>query len=156
MDGRYYMMPMLSGWTDVFAAPGSRTTGDEGGDFAIVRPGWNGELPAGVTRVDSPTSMAWLIGRTGTAGTKDYLAVHRLQDQYLLTPLSRFEPDARPPPVPSVHWRRRVGAGGPGGPDGRADVLRPAGRAAGRQPAPAGHDAMCDSLADSGCGRATG
>jgi hypothetical protein len=94
LDRRYYMMPMLSGWTDVFASPGSRTTGGEPGDFAIVGPSWSGELPAGLIRLDSPTAMAWLIGRTGTAGTKDYLAVHRLQDQYQLTPLSRFEPDA--------------------------------------------------------------
>ena len=94
LDGRYAMLPMLSGWTDVFAAPGSRTTGSAPGDFAIVGPNWSGELPAGVTRLDSPTSLAWLIGRTATSGTKDFLAVHRLQDQYQLTPLSRFEPDA--------------------------------------------------------------
>jgi hypothetical protein len=97
LGDRYVMMPMLSAWTDVFAAPGSRTTGSAGGDFAIVGPGWTGELPDGVSRIDSPTALAWLIGRTGTAGTRDYLAVHRLQDQYQLTPLSRFVPDAPPP-----------------------------------------------------------
>ena len=97
MAGRFHMMPMCSAWTDVFFSPGSRTTGDIGGDFVIVGPSWSGPLPSGVTRIDSPTNMVFVVGRTGTAGTKDYLAVHRLQDQYLLTPLSRYEPDAPTP-----------------------------------------------------------
>jgi hypothetical protein len=98
MAGRFHMFPMASGWTDVFFSPGSRTTGDHGGDYAIVGPDWSGTLPADLVRVDAPTNMVCVAGRTGTAGTKDYLAVHRLQDQYLLTPLSRFLPDM---PAPS-------------------------------------------------------
>ena len=97
MAGRFHMMPMSSGWTDVFFSPGTRTTGERGGDFVIVGPDWSGPVPSGVTRVDAPTNMVFLVGRTGTAGTKDFLSVHRLQDQYLLTPLSRFEPDAPSP-----------------------------------------------------------
>ena len=97
VTGRYHVMPMLSGWTDVFAAPGSRTTGDAGGEFAICPPGWDGELPAAVTRIDAPTSMVWLIGRTSAAGTKDYLAVHALQNNYLLSPLSEFTGQSESP-----------------------------------------------------------
>jgi hypothetical protein len=47
--------------------------------------------------------MVYVAGRTGTAGTRDFLAVHEMQDQYLLTPLSRFEPDA-PFPEPVEAW----------------------------------------------------
>jgi hypothetical protein len=105
LGDRYVMMPILSGWTDIFASLGSRTTGNQGGHFAICPPGWSGELPDSVTRIDSPTSMAWIIGRTSTAGTKDYLAVHAMQDQYRLTPLSAFV-DGTPyqpaqPPAPA-------------------------------------------------------
>ena len=37
--GRYYLMPMLDGWTNVFGSPGTRTTGTKAADFAITGPG---------------------------------------------------------------------------------------------------------------------
>jgi hypothetical protein len=88
--GRYYLMPMLDGWTNIFASPGKRTTGTRAGHFAITGPGWTGELPKGVQELKSPTSMVWIIGRTQTNGPKDYPAVHAIQDGYKLTPLSAF------------------------------------------------------------------
>jgi hypothetical protein len=49
MGDRYFMMPMLSGWTNVFRSPGTRTTGQKAQTYAITGPGWSGALPAGVT-----------------------------------------------------------------------------------------------------------
>ena len=87
--GRYYLMPMLDGWTNVFADPGTRTTGTGAGDFAIAGPGWQGSLPPGVELIRSNTNMIWILGRTYCSGTpEDYAAVHALQDQYRVTPLS--------------------------------------------------------------------
>jgi hypothetical protein len=62
--GRYYLMPMLDAWTNVFASPGMRTTGTGPHDFAIIGPAWQGTLTAGLERIDAPTNLAWLIGRT--------------------------------------------------------------------------------------------
>lgn len=88
--GRYYLMPMLDLWTNVFATPGTRTTGTGAGAFAILGPNWNGALPEGVKSIRAPTNTVWIIGRTETRGPQDYPAVHRIQDQYKLIPLSAW------------------------------------------------------------------
>jgi hypothetical protein len=90
MGDRYYLFPLLSGWTDVFQVPGKRT-GVKGGDFAITGPGWQGTLPPGVTEYKAPTNMVWILGRIYCDGTPaDYQAVHALQDKLSLVPLSSF------------------------------------------------------------------
>jgi hypothetical protein len=97
MDGRYYLMQMLDGWTNVFASLGTRTNENAEGDFAITGPGWTGKLPGRVQEIRCPTAMCWIIGRTQTNGKSDYAAVHDVQDRYKLTPLSSFGKPYKPP-----------------------------------------------------------
>ncbi len=98
-DGRYYLMPMLSGWTNVFADPGKRTTGTGAADFAITGPGWSGTLPSGIkAEYKAPTSIVWVLGRTYSTGSPDdYAAVNAIQAQYKLTPLSAWGKPYTPP-----------------------------------------------------------
>jgi len=98
MKGRYFLFPLLDGWTNVFQVPGKRTTGTGPQTYAITGPGWTGTLPNGVKEYKSPTSIVWLLGRIYCTGTpEDYAAVHALQDQCALVPLSAYGKPYTPP-----------------------------------------------------------
>ncbi|MCI0352468.1 MAG: DUF1254 domain-containing protein [Acidobacteriales bacterium] len=140
MGNRYYLMQLLDAWTNVFASPGTRTTGSHKGDFAIVGPRWAGKLPAGLREIKSPTDMVLVGGRTQTNGKQDYAAVHAMQQKYKLTPLNAWGKtyvaptnvpvkqgvDAKTPPVDQI---RRM--------DARNFFSRLAGLLKGNPPAPA-------------------
>ncbi|MGR9356605.1 DUF1254 domain-containing protein [Rhizobium leguminosarum] len=86
---RYFMLPLLSMWTDVFAVPGTRTTGrSTAREFLLVSPTWKGEAPADLEIIRSPTRFVGIGGRTQTNGVADYDNVHKIQAEFKLTPLS--------------------------------------------------------------------
>jgi hypothetical protein len=96
--GRYYLMPMLDGWTDVFQVPGKRTTGTNAQRYVITGPGWRGKVPEGLKQYKSPTSIVWLLGRIYCSGTpEDYSAVHAMQNELSIVPLSAYGKPYTPP-----------------------------------------------------------
>jgi len=99
MGDRYYLMPMLDGWTDVFQVPGKRTTGGKAQKYLISGPNWSGTVPEGVTQYKSPTGLVWILGRIYCTGTPDdYAKVHALQDKFSLVPLSSYGKPYTPVP----------------------------------------------------------
>lgn len=85
---RYYLLPMLDAWSNVFASIGARTTGTEEQIFVIVGPDWQGSLPPNIPVIHAPTNTVWITGRTQTNGPEDYPAVHAIQREYALSPLN--------------------------------------------------------------------
>ena len=108
-DGRYYLLPMLDMWTDVFTSPGWRTTGTKAQTLLVTPPGWRPDLgdkfadefklPKDTQRIEAPTPYVWIIGRTKTDGPPDYEAVHKIQAGYKVSLLSEFGKTPKPAEV---------------------------------------------------------
>jgi hypothetical protein len=104
--GRYFLLPMIDMWTDVYASPGWRTTGTQAQTFLVIPPGWRPDLrehvieefklPQDTQLVDAPTPYTMIIGRTKTDGPQDYDAVHEIQAGYKVTPLSQWGKPPQP------------------------------------------------------------
>jgi hypothetical protein len=88
---RYYLLPMLDAYTNVFSVPGPRTTGTDAENFLISGPFWNGDTPEGMTLIQSPTNLVWIVGRTQVNSKEDGATVVKaIQDGYKLVPLNSF------------------------------------------------------------------
>lgn len=86
---RYFTFEIADMFSDNFAYVGKRTTGGAAAAFAIVPPGWSGQLPAGIKdSFQSPTRFALIFGRTLVKDERDVPSVTRLQDQYRMIPLA--------------------------------------------------------------------
>ena len=87
MDDRYYSVQFTDPASGAnFAYVGQRTTGTATGDFLLCEPGWSGETPDGMTRIDVPHRAALLIGRVFVADEDDRRAAYALAKQIQLTP----------------------------------------------------------------------
>lgn len=88
---RYYLLPMLDAYSNVFASPGTRTTGTGAHTFLIAGPHFEGETPEGMELIDAPTSMVWIIGRIQVNSPEDgATTVKSIQDGIKLLPLAEF------------------------------------------------------------------
>jgi hypothetical protein len=94
---RYSTFQFLDAYTNDFDYLGTRTTGSTGGTYLVAGPDWNGQVPEGMTKIWSPTNLAWLINRILVKGPSDVANVNAIQDKIIVKPLSAFQGKATPP-----------------------------------------------------------
>lgn len=97
---RYYLLPFLDAYSNVFASPGTRTTGTDALTLLITGPNWQGAIPEGMTLIKAPTEMVWLLGRIQVNSAADgATTVKSIQDKMRLVPLSAYGKSDYVPPV---------------------------------------------------------
>jgi hypothetical protein len=102
---RYFVFQMMDLYTFNFDYVGSRTTGNNGGDYLIVGPNWKGPVPKGIAKViRSETQLVNVVGRTQLFNPGDLDNVRKIQAGYKLRPLSEYLGKPAPPPGPEVNW----------------------------------------------------
>ncbi len=98
---RYHSAALMGITSDVAAIIGTRSHGAAGGRYAITGPGWQGDLPAGVERVNSPTNDAWLLVRVVVNGPDDLAAAADGLTRFQLSALGPARPlDVDVPALP--------------------------------------------------------
>ena len=106
---RYFVFQMMDLYTFNFDYVGSRTTGNNGGDYLIAGPNWKGPTPKGITKViRSETQLVNVVGRTQLFNPDDLDKVKKIQAGYKLRPLSEYLGRPAPPPAPEMNWIRPI------------------------------------------------
>jgi hypothetical protein len=98
-DGRYYMIQIVDMWTNAFAYVGGIATGYKGGKYALVGPGWRGQLPAGVKRIDCPTRWVELQPRVHVKNSDDLAGARKVLHAITVTGLAQYNGTAAPAAV---------------------------------------------------------
>ena len=102
---RYYTGQLIDLYTFNFAYLGTRSFGNEGGNFLIAGPNWNGATPAGIKAVlRAQTQFAYLLIRTQLFNAVDIDNVRKIQTGYRAEPLSTFLHQPAAPSAPAVNW----------------------------------------------------
>jgi hypothetical protein len=90
INDRYYSFEFLDAYTNDYAYLGQRASGSNAGTYLMAGPDWNGQVPEGMTKIWTPTNLAWLITRTLVKGPADVPNVIAVQDKIMVKPLSGF------------------------------------------------------------------
>ncbi len=89
-NDRYYVVNVFNMWHELEHYIGRRTTGTKAGKYAIIPPGWQGDLPKGITPLNVDTDKVWLWGRLRINDGEDANNLKELQDGFTITPLSQI------------------------------------------------------------------
>ena len=93
MNDRYYSLQFTDPLKNTnFAYIGTRTTGTQGSDYLITRPGWKGQVPSSMKQISSPNKSVLVLGRVLVKSDSDVATAYDLSKQIQLTPLSQWKP----------------------------------------------------------------
>ncbi len=93
--GRYFTIAVTNLYSEVTHI-GRRTHGTREAYYALVAPGWQGQLPNGVTRIDVESERGWLLGRVLVDGPADLQAALSVMNNIWSASLDEFTPSKRP------------------------------------------------------------
>jgi hypothetical protein len=103
--GRYYAVQLEDGNTFNFGYIGTRSTGNDAGDFLVAGPDWKGETPPGIKKVFRSTTQFPIAGyRTQLFNPADMPNVIKVQAGYKFQPLSAYLKQPAPPPAPPINF----------------------------------------------------
>ena len=110
-EGRYYTVEVNDLYTFITDYVGSRTTGNDAGNFLIVGPDWQGETPPGIEKViRSETELSFLFFRTQLFRPEDIENVKKVQAGFKIQPLSSFLGEPAPPSAPPIDFLKPLSA----------------------------------------------
>ena len=91
-EQRYYSLQLADFYSDTVGYIGVRATHNLAGDYLVVGPDWQGEVPQGIKGViHATTPWTFVVARTFSDGSEaDLVKVHAFQDGYKITPLSQY------------------------------------------------------------------
>jgi hypothetical protein len=89
-EGRYYMIEIVDMWDNAFGYAAGKERGYKGGKYAVVGPNWKGELPANVTRIDSPTRWVEMQPRVSVKNQADLPGAKKVMDAIKVQGLSQY------------------------------------------------------------------
>lgn len=102
---RYWSLQLIDLYTHNFDYLGSRTTGNEGGNFLIAGPDWNGDKPECITKIiRCETNIASAQFRTQLFNADDLENVKAIQEKYIVKPLSAFLGESAPEAAPVIYF----------------------------------------------------
>jgi hypothetical protein len=99
---RYYVLEFIDAWTNNFAYIGRRATGTDEAEFLLADHEYDGDVREQMRIIRAPSGVFVIAGRLQVDGEADLPAVHALQDQLTLTPLSVQQGGAAPLPVAGI------------------------------------------------------
>src|SRR5262245_46820169 len=103
--GRYYAVQLEDGNTFNYGYIGTRSTGNDAGDYLVAGPDWKGETPAGIKKVFRSTTQFSVAGyRTQLFNPADMPNVIKVQEGYKVQPLSAYLKRPPPPPPPAINF----------------------------------------------------